>query len=216
MAAPWVSLDVIPEPARPEAVVAALSEAIELRDRLRAAQEERAQSQSALERLEADDVAKAAERIRSGSAPGAIPQAIQKAKGAVELSTRNARALNVASADAAADLAKALTANADTWLKALDDETHHARERAIAALAELDESLGALGALVSAAAGVEGARDDGRWDRPVRQMVGGSIAPSSKRLTANGEALTREQVLAFVGELVEPPSQQTTPTLTAA
>jgi len=104
----------------------------------------------------------------------------------------------------------------DEWLTRLNGEAEQARERAVAALAELDEALGALGALVSAVAWVESARDDGRWDRPVRPMLGGSIAPTSRKVTANGDPLTRAQLLDYVHELVEPPQQPTKPTLTAA
>jgi hypothetical protein len=92
-----LNVDTIPQLARPNPVEGAISEATDLRARLRAAQEEVASLQADLERLEADDVADAARRLRDGVQPGSIPPAISKAKHAVEPASRNARALALAS-----------------------------------------------------------------------------------------------------------------------
>jgi hypothetical protein len=62
-----------------------------------------------------------------------------------------------------------------------------------------------LAELASTAGWIHGAQGDGRWDRQPRPMMAGSNAPSSRQLTANGEALTRQQIIALAGELVEPP-----------
>ncbi len=37
-------------------------------------------------------------------------------------------------------------------------------------------------------------------------MLSGSVAPSFARLSANSQPFSREQILAFVGELVDPPA----------
>jgi hypothetical protein len=65
-----VALDVIPQIGRPDEVATALAEAADLRDRHREANEALAAAQAELERQEQADVAAAAERIRSGAAPG--------------------------------------------------------------------------------------------------------------------------------------------------
>jgi chromosome segregation ATPase len=205
VASAWVNVDVVPAVGRPDAVETAIAEAVELRDRLRAAQEELAAMQAELERQEHDDVARTAEKIRSGAAPGAIPATISKAREKVEVAKRNASALAVASEASQADAAEAMRPNAGEWVERIDAATGEARERAVAALATLEESLGELATLTSASSWVVNGQSDGRWDRRPAVMVMGASAPSSKRLTANGEALTREQLLGFVGELVEPP-----------
>jgi hypothetical protein len=213
MAAPWVSLDVIPEPARPDAVAAALAEASELRDRLRVAKQEEAEARAELERLDADDVAKTAQKIREGATPTAIPAGVEKQRRAVELKTRDSRALGVAAESAQSDLVAAMSEHGDEWVAAIEAGCSDARERALAALDALTTALDEIATATSAAAWVRSGQSDGRWDRPVRQMVDGSNAPSSRRLTANSEPLVREQILGFVAELVEPPPQPvTTPT----
>jgi hypothetical protein len=208
-----IALDVIPEAGRPTEVVAALDEAHALREQLRAAQEALAAKQQTLDELERADVEAAAARVRAGEALGTEASNVKKARSAVEGARRDAAAIALASEAAQSDLAAAMSEHADTWLKTLGVETAQARERALAALAELDQALATLGAITSAAAWVESAQSDERWDRPVRPMLGGSVAPSSRRVTANGEALTRQQVLDYVRELVvvEKPTQPTQP-----
>jgi hypothetical protein len=206
MPAPWVALDVIPELARPDPVAEAVAEAVELRDRLRVAKQELAEAEGELERLEQDDVAAAAEKIRAGATPGSIPAAISKARQAVELKTRDARALAVASEAAQADLVGAMTASAGEWVERIEDATGEARERATAALAALTEALDQIATSTSASAWIQVARDDARWDRPPRLMHAGTVAPTSARRTANSEALRVDEVLGYARELIDPPA----------
>jgi hypothetical protein len=202
----WIDVDVIPEIARPEAVDKVLAEALSLRDRLRAAQEELAAAQADLERQEQADVAQAAERIRSGAAPGAIPAAISKSRQKVELAKRNASALALASEAAQRDLAETMTTNADEWLGRIETATVDSRERAAAALAALASALDEMGTAASASAWVQNGQTDSRWDRRSTPMLIGSIAPSSARVSANSQPFTRQQLLDFVAELINPPS----------
>jgi hypothetical protein len=51
---------------------------------------------------------------------------------------------------------------------------------------------------------------DGRWDRrPPTPLLG--IAPSSRRMTANGEPLRVEQLVGFLRETVTPPTRAPAP-----
>ena len=65
-----VNLDVVPAAMRPDPVSAAFGEAVELRDRFRHSQEELAEAEQEVRRLEADDVAQASLRVRAGSGLG--------------------------------------------------------------------------------------------------------------------------------------------------
>jgi hypothetical protein len=203
----WIDVDVIPEIARPEAVDRVLAEALSLRDRLRAAQEELAAAQADLERQEQADVAQAAERIRSGEAPGAIPAAIAKSRQKVELAKRNANALALASEAAQHDLAETMTTNADAWLATLDEETERARKRGRAAIEQLEVATHEIGDAASATSWLRSGIDDGRFDRQPRAMLVGSVATSSKRRTANSEPLAAREILDYCRELLVEPSQ---------
>jgi hypothetical protein len=46
---------------------------------------------------------------------------------------------------------------------------------------------------------------DDRFDRQPGAMLTASVAPSSRRVTANSEALNRGQLLAYAAELIDPP-----------
>jgi hypothetical protein len=200
-----ISTRAIPDAARPAAVTKVLTEALDLRRRIREAQEELAAAQAELERLEQEDVAAAAERIRAGSGPGAIPAAISKAKEKVELAKRTGSALGIASEAAQADLAAAITVNGETWLAALDRETDKARERGRKALAALEVAVQEVGAAASAASWLRGGLSDGRFDRRPPVATASRVAPSSARRTANSEALRVDEVLSYARELIDPP-----------
>jgi hypothetical protein len=204
--ATFVNVDVVPQTGRPDPVTTALTEAIELRDRHRDANEMLAAAQTALEQAQQADVDATAEKIRAGTQPGAIPASVQKAKQAVELALRNALAIGVASDAAQTDLATAMIASADSWLEELDGETARARQRAHDALAALEAALHEITATASASLWVRSALDDGRWDRPQRQAIDARIARSSARASANREAFTAEQIIAWAHELLEPPT----------
>jgi hypothetical protein len=201
-----VNVDLIPEPGRPRPVDKLLGEAIGLRDQLRSAQEKLAAAEAEAARQEQVDVEQAAQRIRSGSSPGSPAAAIEKARREVALAKRGADALRIASEAAQDDLVEAITANADAWLATLDEEAERARERGRKAIAELEAATQQIRDAASAGLWLRSGLDDQRFDRRPGGVVIGSSAPSSKNVTANSEALTREQLLAFVGELVEQPA----------
>jgi hypothetical protein len=87
----------------------------------------------------------------------------------------------------------------------LDAEIQRARERAEKAIGQLEEAVAQIGVAAAAASWLHAAVEDGRFDRRVGPVTTGSIAPSSARRTANGEALRRDQLIGFCRELVEPP-----------
>jgi len=204
MPEPWINVDVIPQPGRPDAVTRALAEAVELRDRLRAAQEELAGAQAELERQQQADVAQAAQRVRSGSSPGSPPAAIAKARDKVELAKRNANALGIASDAAQHDLVEAMREHADAWLAALDEAAEKARRRGREAIEQFESATREVGSAAAATGWLRSALDDGRFDR--RLSVAAGVAPSSKRKTANSEPLRVDELLAYARELIDPPA----------
>jgi hypothetical protein len=197
-----IAIDNVPSLVRPPEVERAIEEARELRDRHRLAEEELAQAKAALERARDADVAAQAERIRQGSAPGALPPAIEKAKRAVELAQRNARAVGIASEQAEQDVVSAIGERADTWTGALGDEAEKAREEAQAALVAFEEAVARLGGSTSAQNWIASANDDLRYDRPVKPTL--AVALSSRRITANSEPLAVADLLAYLREAIEP------------
>jgi hypothetical protein len=203
-----VNVDVIPQVARPDAVTAALAETVELRDRSRQAQEQGAAAQAQLDELERQDVEQAAQRARTGEPLGTTPVAVKKAREALEQAKRTAAAIALALEGAEGDLGDALNASTPAWLAALDDETERARQRAATALTEFEAALDDLTAATSSSLWLRSAQDDQRWDRAVSMASAGSSAPSSRRQTANGEALRRYEIVAYCRELVEAPPQR--------
>jgi hypothetical protein len=201
-----VALDLIPDAARPTEVARLLDEALALRARHREANEALAKAQADLERAEAADVAAAAERIRSGEAPGKLSASISTARHAVETAQRNAAALDLAARAAGDDLAATMREHADTWLVALDEAREQARARARDALDALVVATGALREAASTAAWLRSGLSDDRWDRQPPVMVVGSAAPSSRRTTANQEPLHVDALVGYLREAIEPPS----------
>ena len=104
-----------------------------------------------------------------------------------------------------AERSDAMTTNANEWVDRLEKASGEARERATAALADLETALAEIATDASAAAWVRSGKEDGRWDRQPPAMQTGRIAPSSRRRTANGEALVVTEVLAYCQELDYPP-----------
>jgi hypothetical protein len=197
-----VTLDVVPQAARPPEVERLLSEAQELRAHHREADEQLKQAQQALEQAEADDVARAAERIRSGQAPGSLSQAISKARSAVDVAQRTAAAVDLASRAASDELATAMQKHADGWIEALDEQRQEARARALQALDAFETATAELRDAASAASWVR----SGDWGRPPRGMVIGSMSASSRRITANSHPLTLDQLIGFVRETLDEPA----------
>jgi hypothetical protein len=201
-----VDLDVVPGIARPPAVEKVLGESLDLRDRYRRAQEDLAKLEAELHRLEDEDVAQAAERVRAGSAPGNLLTGIAKAKQAAELAKRNGAAIGLANDVAQNDLAAALNAAGAEWLASLDEEAELARQRGRKALAAVETAMNELAAATSASAWVASGLADDRWDRRVSPTRIGTYAASSARATANGSPLDRATLLAYMSELLEPPA----------
>jgi hypothetical protein len=203
-----VGVDVIPEAGRPEPVAAALRETSELRDRVRAAAEEVAARQQALDELEREDVQAAAQRVRQGGQLGTPAAAIAKARGALDVAKRNHAAMSLAHEGAEADLAQRMHDEADAWAATLHRLDAEHREQAGAALETLERSLREMAATASAAAWVRSGQADGRWDRPQRQMLVGAVAPSSVKRVVNGEPLQRNELIAYLRELVGSPTPE--------
>jgi hypothetical protein len=209
-----IDLDHVPSVVRPSEIETAIDEARQLRDRHRLAQEELAQAQQALERAQDADVAAAAERVRQGSAPGALPPAVEKAKRAVEIAERNARAIGLASEQAGQDAVSAISERAESWTVSLRDEAERARETAGAALAALEDAVARIGSSGSAQNWLAAANDDDRYDRSVKPIV--AFALSSARRTANNEPLTVGELVSWLREAVEPPTPMPTVEATSA
>jgi hypothetical protein len=204
-----INLDRIPNVARPPEIERAISEARELRRRHRLAQEELARTQQALEQAQEADVAAQAERVRQGAEPGAVPAAIRKAKEAVEVAQRNANAIGRAHAQAGQDVAGAIAERSDAWNVALAAELEQAREQAQAALAAFKAATVRINAADGTSWWLSGALADGRFDRLAK--VGVSHAPSSRRVTMNGEPLSSQEIVAFAREMVAPPAPEPEP-----
>jgi hypothetical protein len=203
-----IALDNVPTLVRPSEVERAIDEARQLRDRHRLAQEELAQAQQALEQAQEADVARAAERVRQGSAPGALPPAIAKAKQAVEFAERNARAIGVATEQAGQDVVAAIAERADDWDVSLRDETERARETAQAALVALEDALARIAGSGSAQNWLSAASEDGRYDRPLKPVL--AFALSSGRRTANSEPLSVAELVGWLRDAIAPPTPSPT------
>ena len=171
----------------------------------REANEQLAAAQSELEREQQADRVATAERIRQGAEPGTIAPKIGKLRNAVELAERNAGALALAVEGVQDDLAATMRQHADTWLAALDGEGERARQQALAALDAFDDAVRTLREAAFAASWVRGALDDDRWDRQPRAMLVGSVAPSSRRLTANNEPIAVPDLVGYLRESIDEP-----------
>jgi hypothetical protein len=202
-----VAIDVVPAIGRPGEVATVLAEAIELRDKHHAAQQALAVAQQELERQEKADVAAAAERIRSGEAPGNLSTGITKQRHAVELAQRNAAALGLAVDAAQADLASTISTSGSGWLKQLERETEDERGHAIEAIDQFERAAHAIQAAASAASWIRSGLTDGHWNHrpsPPSAMLVGGLALSSRRRTANSEPLTTAELVGFLREAIEP------------
>jgi hypothetical protein len=206
-----VDLNVVPELARPDAVSAVIAEAVELRERLRLASEELAGMQAELELQEARDVEQAAKRIRSGEAPGSLSTAISKSRHAVEVASRNRSALALAADAALVDLASVMHEHGAEWIEALEHEKEQAHERAVEALSAFESAAQEISTVVGAASWIRSAIESGRWDARLPRPLVGSMATSSRRVTANSEPLSTAQLVAYLREAIEPPPPEPAP-----
>jgi hypothetical protein len=199
-----VDVDRIPTTGMPREVAALVDEAVALRDKLRHAAEQTAAAQARLERAEHDDAQAGAQRIRKGSPLGTEQPAVAKARSALDAAKRGERALTLAAGAAEADLGSAIRAASDGWIAELNAEQERASNHALDALADFERALGAMRDAAAASGWLQGALADDRYDRPARQPMLGSLAPSSARRTSNAEALNAGEVLGYARELVEP------------
>jgi hypothetical protein len=76
----------------------------------------------------------------------------------------------------------------------------------LAALAAFEHATPEMGLAAGSAEWVRSGLSDDRWDRRVPTMAVGTVAPSSQRMTANGEALRVDELVAFLHEAVQPPT----------
>lgn len=197
-----LDVDRIPEVRRPPEVGALVDEARGLRDRVRQATEALAAAQAKLERAEHDDAVAASQRIRQGATIGAEPATVAKARTAVDAARRAERAATLAADACLVDVGSAIRAQSDRWVADLGDEEAKARDHALDALDKFQAALDDMRNAASAIGWIQGANADGRYDRAARVPILGSVAPTSRTRTANGEALRVDEVVAFARELV--------------
>lgn len=201
-----VSLDAVPQVSRPAEVERAVREALELRTRLGEATEALAALEAELEDQQSRDVQKAAERLRAGSPAPAISPAIQKTATALESQRRQISALALAAGAAVDDLASTLQAHSTSWADELDRAEAEARSRATAALEVFERAAADVSAAASAAAWLEAANTDGDFGRRIPRAIVGTVATSSRTVSANGEPFPVTQLLGWLHEALSPPA----------
>jgi hypothetical protein len=200
-----VAIDRIPSLARPPEVERAITEAVELRDRLRQANEQLAAAEAEHERQQNDDVAHAAERARKGSPLGAIPAGVEKARHEVDVRKRTAAALALASQAAQDDVGSTLLTCAAPWRAELDTVVEQAREDGRKAIAALRDACASIGDGLAIKGWVEsGLESGGVFDHLAVGVWTASVAPSSRRRTINSEPLSATELFAYLAELIEP------------
>jgi hypothetical protein len=206
-----LNVDAVPTLGRPAEVDQALSEASELRARGRAAQEELAAAQALLEQAQRDDVNRAAELARKGSPLGDVPAAVEKARHQVELAQRAGAALTLATDAAVVDAEQVIRDNADGWLATVDDLREQARQRGLAAVAELEQAARDVSDTAGAARWLRDGLTQAHFDPHVVASMTGLVARSSARATANNQPIELGQLVAYCRELFEPPETAAKP-----
>ena len=115
------------------------------------------------------------------------------------------------------DLAAAIVKHAASWAVELAAEVERAREAARATLHVLADAIRRIGDAASARGWLDTAVDEARFDRPARPMITATIAPSSRRRTANSEPLTAAELLGYISELLtDPPTSAPSPEIATA
>jgi hypothetical protein len=195
--------DVVPSARRPDTVNAALADLDNLSARLTTATAAVEAAESALRDAERHDRENAARALREGKATiAAEPAGVTKARQRVAGAKRELDILRLAHTASEADLEQALDAASAAWTSDLDDEEQVARRHARELLAEHEQTCAAANAAASARLWLG---DGHSLDRPPRRVAGGSIAPSSSRAAANGNAFDAATIWTWVAELVDPP-----------
>jgi hypothetical protein len=210
-----VAIDNVPALARPSEVERAVADARKLRDRGREAAEQVAAAQQAVDVAEREDVESAAAAARAGQPVGAEGKAVEKARSALLAAQRSLNVVRLAQGHAEDDVATAIIEHAADWSVELAAEAERAREAGHASVAALADATRRLGGAGAATNWLAASVDDGRFDRPPRGVIAGSIAPSSRSRTANGEPLSATELLALVDELLDPPTPTPAPTIEA-
>jgi hypothetical protein len=204
-----VSIDAVPRLARPVEVDGAVAEAVALRDRAREASEAVAAAQANVDELERQDVETAAARARAGESLGAPAAGLRKAKDALALAQRDQTAIRLAQEQAETDVANTIAESAGRWSADLHDEAERARQAGRDAIDALRAACDRIGACGSARNWI----DAGDYSRPPRAVGTASVAPSSRRRTANNEPLNIGELLAYAAELIDPPPPSPTAVL---
>jgi hypothetical protein len=201
----------VPSLVRPSAVEAAIEAATAMRQRAREAAEAVAQQQHVVDEAQQRDVEQAATAARAGQPLGQPAKALTAARDKLLLLQRDLNALRLASEQCDEQVAAAIVEQADSWGVELDSEAEQAREVGRAAIAALQDACARIGAATSAKNWLA----TGEFDRAPVPVVLASYAPSSRRRTANGEALSTSELLGYAIELIDPPPLVSTPTLTS-
>jgi hypothetical protein len=206
-----VAIDHVPKLVRPAEVEHPITAAAQMRERAREAAEGVAAAQRAVDEREREDVEQAAQRARAGEPLGATSRALAKARDALMLAQRDTNAIRLAQQQAEDDVAAAIGANAHAWLEELDRAAAQARQRAVDALEQFEAAALEISRAAGAEAWLRSAASDQRFDRPAPTMLTASVAPSSRRVTANGEALQVDALVGWLREALEPPTSTPAP-----
>jgi hypothetical protein len=132
------------------------------------------------------------------------------------LAQRDSNAVRLAQQQVEDEVATAIGTHADAWLEELHAEREQARQRAVDALAMFGDAANAIRRAASAEAWLRSATTDQRYDRPALAMLVGTVAPSSRRVTANNEPLHVDSLVGWLRESLEPPTSTPSPTIESA
>jgi hypothetical protein len=172
-----------------------------------------AKAQHTADELEREDVEAAAARARAGEPLGTRSGALAKAKAAVELAQRDQAAIRLAQSQAEADITEAILASGERWRSQLGRDLEQARKDGRKALEQL---RAALERISNAAATTEwvnlGLNGRGFDQPPVGAWTALTVASSARR-TANSAALNAGELVAFLGEAIDPPAPTPRPVL---
>jgi hypothetical protein len=110
-------------------------------------------------------------------------------------------AVRLPQAQAEADVAERIAESADRWSADLVDAGEQARQAGRDAIDTLRAACDRIGVCGSARNWI----DAGDYSRRPRAVGTASVAPSSRRRTANNEPLNIGELLAYAAELIDPP-----------
>jgi hypothetical protein len=201
-----VNVDLVPVAARPPEVEQTIVAAAEMRERARQAAEAVAAAQHAVDEREREDVEAAAARARAGQPLGAPSRPLEKARADLLLKQRDLNALRLAQEQTEDAVAQAVGTHVNEWAEPLQRTTEQARARAIDALDHFEHAALEITHAAGAEAWLRSVVSEKRFDRPAPTMVIGTIAPSSRRVTANSAPLHVPDLITWLREALEPPT----------